>query len=72
MSPMRAATATKPIPIKPTIPLGLLLRLLTAWRRRRQLRRDQAALQSQPDYLLRDIGVSRAEIESIIRRRRYR
>ena len=34
------------------------------WRRRR---RDHAALIDQPDYLLRDIGLARHEIESAVR-----
>ena len=36
------------------------------WRRRR---RDQAALLRQPDYLLRDIGIERHEIESAVQGR---
>jgi len=38
------------------------------WRRRR---RDQIALQLQPDYLLRDIGIERHEIERALRGRPY-
>ncbi|GAB2177771.1 DUF1127 domain-containing protein [Dongia sp. agr-C8] len=36
------------------------------WRRRR---RDQTALMRQPDYLLRDIGIERHEIEPALRGR---
>ena len=53
-------------------PLGLLERLIAGWRRRRLMRRDETWLQRQPDYLLRDIGVSRREIESFLRQGRYR
>jgi uncharacterized protein YjiS (DUF1127 family) len=52
--------------------LGLLGRLIARWQSRRRLRRDQTWLQSQPDYMLRDIGISRGEIETLIRRGRYR
>jgi uncharacterized protein YjiS (DUF1127 family) len=36
------------------------------------MRRDQVWLQSQPDYLLRDIGIARTEIDLIIRKGRDR
>jgi uncharacterized protein YjiS (DUF1127 family) len=36
------------------------------------MRRDTAWLKRQPDYLLRDIGVSREEIDTIIRDGRFR
>jgi len=52
--------------------LGVLGRLIARWQHRQRQRRDQTWLQSQPDYLLRDIGVSRAEIEAILRGARYR
>ncbi len=39
-----------------------------AWRRRR---RDQEALLRQPDYLLRDIGLERREIEVAVRGGRF-
>lgn len=42
------------------------------WRRWQRMRRDTTWLQSQPDYLLRDIGISRDEIDTIIRNGRYR
>lgn len=47
--------------------LGMLFVRWMQWQRRR---RDQAALLRQPDYLLRDIGVARHEIERAIRGRR--
>jgi len=52
--------------------LGVLGRLIARWRRRQRQHRDRTWLQSQPDYLLRDIGVSRTEIEAILRGARYR
>ena len=48
-------------------PAGLLPQLfarLGAWRR---MRRDAALLHSQPDYLLRDIGIGRSQIEAAVR-----
>jgi uncharacterized protein YjiS (DUF1127 family) len=52
--------------------LGLLGRLIARWRSRQRLRRDETWLQSQPDYMLRDIGINRGEIETLIRRGRNR
>jgi len=76
MRSMQAATAAKPKPIIPLgakpKPFGLLMRLMARWRRWQRLRRDEALLWRQPDYLLRDIGVGRSEIERIIRKGRYR
>ena len=37
---------------------------------RRARRRDEFFLLSQPDYILRDIGIGRGEIESAVRGRR--
>jgi uncharacterized protein YjiS (DUF1127 family) len=51
---------------------GLLRELFARWQSRRRMRRDAAWLQGQPDYLLRDIGIGRTEIDSIIRNGRYR
>jgi uncharacterized protein YjiS (DUF1127 family) len=53
---------------KPGEPEGFF----AGWLRRRRMRRDELWLQSQPDYLLRDIGIGRGEIENIIRMGRYR
>jgi uncharacterized protein YjiS (DUF1127 family) len=73
MTQMTAA-ARKSMRMNATIvqPLGLLARLIARWQSRRRLRRDRAWLQSQPDYMLRDIGIGRGEIEAIIRRGRHR
>jgi len=38
--------------------------------RHRATRRDEYFLMSQPDYILRDIGIGRGEIESAVRGRR--
>ena len=51
---------------------GLLREWLARWQSRRRMRRDQTWLQGQPDYLLRDIGIKRTEIDTIIQRGRYR
>lgn len=51
---------------------GLLRETFMRWQIWRRVRRDEAWLRRQPDYLLRDIGVSRGEIETIIRRGRFR
>ena len=42
---------------------GALMRF-RLWRR---VRRDEALLMKQPDYMLRDMGIGRGEIESAIR-----
>jgi uncharacterized protein YjiS (DUF1127 family) len=62
------ATRSNAIAKKP----GLLQSILALWQGRRRMRRDEAWLRGQPDYLLRDIGVGRNEIEAIIRNGRYR
>lgn len=46
---------------------GLLARLLARFLRWRRIRRDEAVLLKQPDYMLRDIGLGRAEIELAVR-----
>jgi len=46
---------------------GLLARLLERFLRWRRIRRDEALLLKQPDYMLRDIGIGRAEIEIAVR-----
>jgi uncharacterized protein YjiS (DUF1127 family) len=50
---------------------GLLQEWLTRWRFRRQVRRDEAWLKRQPDYLLRDIGLERHEIATVVRDGRF-
>jgi uncharacterized protein YjiS (DUF1127 family) len=62
------ATRSNAIAKKP----GLLQALTIGWKTRWRQRRDEAWLRGQPDYLLRDIGVGRNEIEAIIRKGRYR
>ena len=46
--------------------LGSMATLVGNWRRRR---RDQNALMRQPEYLLRDIGIERHEIDRLFRGR---
>jgi uncharacterized protein YjiS (DUF1127 family) len=61
---------------KPFAPRGATLPRMLAqihvqwlsWRRRR---RDQTALERQPDYLLKDIGIERHEIDRALRGRFY-
>jgi uncharacterized protein YjiS (DUF1127 family) len=48
--------------------LGSMATLVGNWRRRR---RDQNALMRQPEYLLRDIGLERHEIERALHGRPY-
>ena len=79
MNSMTAARATKSIRHGTTTvennaakPFGLLMRLIAHWHRWQRLRRDKALLLSQPDYLLRDIGIDRNEIEAMIRGNRLR
>jgi uncharacterized protein YjiS (DUF1127 family) len=40
--------------------------------RHRSMRRDEYFLLSQPDYILRDIGIGRGEVEAAVRGRRGR
>jgi uncharacterized protein YjiS (DUF1127 family) len=58
-------------PIGPrSMSLPRLLRRMTArWLSSRRRRRDHADLMRQPDYLLRDIGMERHEIERLLRGR---
>lgn len=51
---------------------GLFQEWFARWQLRHRIRRDEAWLQSQPDYLLRDIGLARNEIEAVVRRRDFR
>jgi uncharacterized protein YjiS (DUF1127 family) len=62
------ATRSNAIAKKPRLFQGFFAR----WKGRRRMRRDETWLQSQPDYLLRDIGIKRTEIDTIIREGRYR
>jgi uncharacterized protein YjiS (DUF1127 family) len=57
-------------------PVGPLAEAIAAcWNamaRHRATRRDEHFLLSQPDYILRDIGIGRGEIEAAVRGRRTR
>lgn len=44
---------------------GFLRGLWTAWLERERIRRDRAHLASLPDYLLRDIGLTREDVTRI-------
>jgi uncharacterized protein YjiS (DUF1127 family) len=46
---------------------SFLARMATGWMRWHRRRRDEAVLQAQPDYMLRDIGLGRSEIEAAVR-----
>ena len=48
---------------------NVLQRLAAQWMRWRTVRRDEALLLKQSDYMLRDIGIGRAEIERAVRGR---
>ena len=47
--------------------LAWLQRLVEAYARRRRMREDERFLLSQPDHILKDMGISRAEIEGAVR-----
>lgn len=46
---------------------GLLQEWVARWRLWRRVRRDEAWLKRQPDYLLRDIGLERSRIAMAVR-----
>ncbi|WP_395015490.1 hypothetical protein [Dongia sp.] len=50
---------------------GLLQAWFARWRLWQRMRRDEAWLRRQPDYLLRDIGLERNEITTIVRQGRF-
>lgn len=50
---------------------GLLRAWFARWQLWRRLRRDEAWLRRQPEYLLRDIGLERSEIARTVRQGRY-
>jgi uncharacterized protein YjiS (DUF1127 family) len=50
---------------------GLLQGWFARWRLWRRVRRDEAFLRRQPDYLLRDVGLERSEIATTLRQGRY-
>jgi uncharacterized protein YjiS (DUF1127 family) len=68
-----SAFSRRPAALRRT-PLGRIAgALAAAWRtvaRHRAMRRDEYFLLSQPDYILRDIGIGRGEIETAVRGRR--
>jgi uncharacterized protein YjiS (DUF1127 family) len=47
--------------------LDLARRGFASLARSYRIRQDRRALQSMPDHMLRDIGVSRSEIDSVLR-----
>ncbi len=51
---------------------GLLEELFARWQLWRRVRRDEAWLKRQPDYLLRDIGLERSDIDRALRSSDYR
>jgi uncharacterized protein YjiS (DUF1127 family) len=63
-----AANATRAERIAPVDPrAGRIITMLRAVGRRWRARRDAARLSQYPDQMLKDIGVSRGEIESAVR-----
>ena len=50
---------------------GLLQVWFARWQLWRRIRRDEAFLKRQPAYLLRDIGLERSEIGTVVRNGRY-
>ena len=69
VKPIRTRQAAQHLAVKAATPKqpGLLQRLALGWMRWRRVRRDEALLLSQPDYMLHDIGIGRSEIEMAIR-----
>jgi uncharacterized protein YjiS (DUF1127 family) len=51
---------------------GLLQEWFARWQLWRRVRRDEAWLKRQPDYLLRDIGLERSQITAAIRQGPFR
>jgi uncharacterized protein YjiS (DUF1127 family) len=80
MSSLDAATITKQLNARALMTrsnamakqLGLLASLYERWRLWRRVRRDEAWLRRQPEYLLQDIGLERSEIDRALRHGRYR
>ena len=50
---------------------GLLQGWFARWRLWRRVRRDEIWLKRQPNYLLKDIGLARSEIGTIVRHGRF-
>ena len=51
---------------------GLLQAWFARWQLWRRIRRDEAWLRRQPDYLLEDIGLEHSEIATVVRRGDFR
>jgi len=66
----RRPAAARRTPLAPVA--DVIAACWTAMVRQRSVRRDEYFLMSQPDYILRDIGIGRGEIESAVRGRRLR
>jgi uncharacterized protein YjiS (DUF1127 family) len=60
------ATRSNRVAPRPAPRMGWFAR----WQLWRRIRRDEAFLKRQPDHLLRDIGLERSEIGTIVRRGR--
>jgi len=63
------ALATRSNRVAP--PRGLLKEWFARWQTWRRIRRDEAFLKRQPNYLLKDIGLERSEIGTTLRQGRY-
>jgi uncharacterized protein YjiS (DUF1127 family) len=80
MSNLNAATITKQLNAHAVMTRsnmvakrpGLLQELFERWTLWRRARRDENWLRRQPDYLLRDIGLERRDINHALRQARYR
>jgi uncharacterized protein YjiS (DUF1127 family) len=64
----RRTMALRRIPLAPIV--GAIAAAWRAVARQRAVRRDEYFLLSQPDYILRDIGIGRGEVEAAVRGRR--
>jgi uncharacterized protein YjiS (DUF1127 family) len=64
MKPIKLAAQTEVQGTRFSDAFGHIMSGLMRWHRRR---RDEALLQAQPDYMLRDIGLGRSEIEAAVR-----
>jgi uncharacterized protein YjiS (DUF1127 family) len=61
------ATRSNQVAVRPS----LLQTWYERWRLWRRVRRDEAWLKRQPDYLLKDIGLERSEIATTVRQGRF-
>jgi uncharacterized protein YjiS (DUF1127 family) len=75
MSSMNAASITKQLNAQAVATRsnrvaarpGLIQEWFARWQIWRRVRRDEAWLKRQPDYLLKDIGLDRSEIGTVVR-----